>query len=468
MEIKPTRLGWKEKFIYACGGFGFSLVTVIHMLYLVYFFFPPADAGLPYVVPQKAVWLSFTILGLIMAAGRLLDAVTDPLIASWSDNTKSGNGKRIPFLRYSSFGFAACYVLVFFIPVNDAISVSNIVWLAIWLGLSAIFLTLYTVPHTALMVEIAEHPDDKIDLATLNSVLWFAGFLIVSFSGAMWDLLQSSFSITRAESMKLTFVGIAILGWLLMMVPAYGLKDKSSTAGTANIPRQALIPAMRKVFRNRDFARFLTANTLYTIATYIFESGLIYYITVLARYKASAQGPITTVVGAITLISYPFVNRYAKRLGKKTILSTGFILFALMFIAISILGISFIPVWLAMGLVILFAPIPQSIFGVVPNAITADCAAWDRKNSGEDSAAMYFAVNGFVIKLGGTLAIILFTSLLLLGKDIGHDTGIRIAALSGGALSVVGMLLMKRYDEKRIMEYVDTVETAAGTSKQPT
>lgn len=454
MGTKTQRLGWKEKIIYACGGFGFSLVTVIHMLYLVYFFFPPADAGLPYVIPQNAIWLSFTILGMIMAAGRLLDAFTDPLIASWSDNTKSRIGKRIPFLRYSSFGFAACYALVFFVPVSNAVSVLNIVWLAVWLGLSAIFLTLYTVPHTALVVEIAEHPDDKIDLATLNSVLWFTGFLIVSFSGGIWDLLQSSFNLTRAESMRFTFIGIAILGWLLMIVPAFGLKEKSTAAGTANIERQPLIPAMKKVFRNREFAIFLTANTLYTIATFIFESGLIYYITVLARYKAAAQGPITTVVGAITLISYPFVNRYAKRLGKKTILNTGFVLFTLMFIAISFLGVSFIPVWLAIGLVIIFAPVPQSIFGVIPNAITADCAAWDRKNSGEDSAAMYYAVNGFVIKLGGTLAVIIFTSLLLLGKDIDHNLGIRTAAICGGVLSVIGMLFMKRYDEKRIMEYV--------------
>lgn len=465
-RIRMQRLSWKEKIIYACGGLGFSLVTVIHMLYLTYYFFPPKDTGLPYMIPQGAVIFGLTTLGIIMAAGRLVDAVTDPLIASWSDNTRSKLGKRIPFMRFAAIGFAASHVLVFFVPSAESVTSGNIIWLAVTLALAALFMTLYVVPHTSLMVEIAHHPDDKIDLATLNSVLWFAGFLIVSFSGGMWDLLQNNLGISRAEAMRYTFVGIAVLGWLAMLVPAFGLDEKKYRRPDAKerTERQPLIPAFRKVFRNRDFDYFLLANTFYTISTYIFESGLIYYITVLARYKASAQGPITTVVGAITFASYPLMNIFSKRWGKKSVLRIGFVLFTLMFAAISLLGVSFIPIWLAMGLVILFAPIPQSIFGALPNAITADCAAWDRAETGEDSSAMYVAVNGFVHKLGATLATLVFTSMLLFGKDVGDDLGIRIAAIAGGVMSVLGLVIMKAYNEKKIMTYVEKDEAALAAS----
>ena len=466
------RLSWKEKIIYATGGFGYSLITVIHMLYLVYYFFPPKDAGIPFVLPQEAAVFGLTILGLIMGAGRFLDAVTDPLIASWSDNTVSKLGKRIPFLRYTSIGFAASYVLVFFVPNPTGISTANSVWIAVWLAMSAIFLTLYMVPHAALMVEIAHHPDDKVDLATLNSVFWFAGFLVVSTAGAIWGGLENSLGIDRGTAMRWTFAGIAALGWVGLLVPAFFLDEtRYRIRGLVTHPeRQKLLPAFAKVFRNRDFDFFLLSNTLYTIATYIFESGLIYYITVLARMKPAAQGPITYVVGGLTFASYPLMNIYSKKWGKKTVLRIGFLLFALMFGALVILGVPYIPIWLALGLVMIFAPVPQSIFGALPGAITADCAAWDRARTGEDSSAMYVAVNGFVHKLGATLATLVFTSLLLLGKDVGDDLGIRIAALAGGILSVLGLVAMHFYNEKRIMSYVKAehaMEESAGPGKAP-
>ena len=405
------RLTLKEKLIYALGSFGYGLITVIHMLYLPYFFIPPKDAGIPYVIPQGAVLGVFTVLGLILAGGRFLDAITDPLIASWSDNFRSKNGKRIPFMRRSAIGFAASHVMVFFIPRSSEVHTTNIIWVALWLFSCAVFLTLYLVPHLSLMVEMAQHPDDKIDLATFNSVFWFLGFAVVSSTGALWDLFQGIFAFSRPDAMRLSFVIVGLIGIIALLIPAYFINENKYPSKVKKEERQKILPAMRKVLKNRQFRFFLAANVFYTIATYIFESGMVYYITVLALKKASLQGPLTIGIGAIVFISFPFMNLAAKRLGKKNLMMIGFLLFALMFSCISILGLWGIPVWVVLGLVIAFAPLPQSIFGMLPNAITADCAAYDQKTSGEDSAGMYVAVNGFVHKLGATLAALLFTSI---------------------------------------------------------
>jgi glycoside/pentoside/hexuronide:cation symporter, GPH family len=450
-----TRLTLKEKLTFAAGNLGFSLITVIHMLYLVFFFFPPKDAGIPYMIDQSAVIGSLTALGLIMAGGRFIDAITDPLIASWSDNFKGKKGKRIPFMRRSALGFAASYVLVFFVPMNGVVHGANIAWVAVWLVSSAVFLTLYIVPHVSLMVEIAKHPDDKIDLATFGSVFWFVGFLVVSFSTGLWDVFQNNFGMERYEAIRLSFILIAFIGFIFLMIPALFIDEKKYETDEVKQERQKLFPAMAKVFKNKDFLIFMIANTFYTVATYIFESGMIYFITVLALWKATAQGPLTTIIGAVVLLSYPLVNYIAKRWGKKHLLNLGFVLFALMFLAISSLGAWGIPVWLSMGLVVIFAPLPQSIFGMLPNAITADCAAYDKKVSGVDSSGMYVAVNGFVHKLGASLATLIFTSFLLMGKDVGDDMGIRFATLFAMVLSIIGTLFMRFYNEKKILTYYE-------------
>lgn len=457
-----VRLSLKEKLIYSAGNFGFSLVTVIHMLYLVFFFFPPKDAGIPYMIPQGSILGGFTVLGLIMAAGRFIDAITDPLIASWSDNFKGKLGKRIPFMRRSALGFAASYALVFFVPMDGQVHGINIVWVGLWLFSAAIFLTLYLVPHGSLMVEMAQHPDDKIDLATLASVFWFIGFLVVSFSTGMWDVFQNLLGLERQSAIRLTFALIAGLGFIFLMVPALFIDEHRYGKSVTSQERQKLFPAMAKVLKNKDFRVFLTANTLYTIATYIFETGMIYYITVLALWKASAQGPLTTIIGAVVLLSYPLVNIIAKKMGKKILMLIGFLLFGLMFVAISLLGLWGIPVIVVMALVVVFAPLPQSIFGMLPGAMTADCAAYDNKLTGEDSAGMYVAVNGFIHKLGASLATLLFTSFLLLGKDAGDDLGIRMATLFAAVLCIAGGFVLKFYDEKRVLSYYEeeSVENA--------
>ena len=60
----------------------------------------------------------FTIIGGITAFGRIFDAFTDPMIASWSDRCTSKNGRRIPFLKWASLPLALSTVLVFWSPVN--------------------------------------------------------------------------------------------------------------------------------------------------------------------------------------------------------------------------------------------------------------------------------------------------------------------------------------------------------------
>ena len=198
------------------------------------------------------------------------------------------------------------------------------------------------------------------------------------------------------------------------------------------------------------------------MATFVFESGLVYYITVLAMLDAGVQGPLTMIIGALTLASYPLINRMARRRGKKPVMQIGFVLFALTFLAIAILGLWGINSYIILGLIVLLAPFSQANFGILPQVITADCAAYNRKKTGRDHAGMFVAANYFVAKIGYSVATILFTSLLLFGKDVGNDQGIRMAVLVAAGLTLGGLLAISRYDEKEILSY-----TREDTEREP-
>lgn len=447
------KLSLKYKLIYSMGNLGIAIITVMHTSFLVYYFFPPSDSGIPYVIQQSDVILGVTLLGIIMTIGRLIDAVLDPIIASFSDRLQHPDGRRIPLMRWAALPFVACYLLAFFVPAPDSISYLNAAWLLVFLLLSAFFFTAYMIPFYSLMVEVAKSSDDKVDLGTISSAFWFLGFLLISFTPSMWSLFSELLDVSLAWGVKISFALMSVLGFACLMVPVLLIDERQFSDERVERSHQKLFPALHQVLRNRSFSYYLCANTCYTVATAMFEAGLIYYVTVLAVLEAGVQGPLTTIIGVLTLACYPLIARTAKSLGKIWVLKVSLVLFALAFCVISLLGVGGIHPYAMFGLLIVLSPFAQAGFGILPQVVTSDCAAYDQYKSGEDHAGMYIAANGFFRKVGGTLGILFFTSFLLLGKDVGDDMGIRIATSFGALVCVLGFLFLLRYDEQEILSY---------------
>ncbi|MEG0756476.1 MAG: MFS transporter, partial [Oscillospiraceae bacterium] len=130
--------------------FAVGLFTAMLNNYLIYFYQPSAESGLPTLITQGTVILGFlTVVGLLKAIGHVFDAVTDPLVASWSDKCKHPKGRRIPFMKWAAIPFGLSALLMFCVPQAAPGMVNNI-WLAVCLWSYYLFYTLYMIPHNAL------------------------------------------------------------------------------------------------------------------------------------------------------------------------------------------------------------------------------------------------------------------------------------------------------------------------------
>lgn len=89
-----------------------------------------------------------------------------------------------------------------------------------------------------------------------------------------------------------------------------------------------------------------------------------------------------------------------------------------------------------------------SIFGILPNAIAADIATADARRTGQSKEGMYYAVQTFMSKLGQMLAMVIFSSLLLLGKNPGDDLGIRLTGVTAAVLGFLALLIFLKYKEE--------------------
>lgn len=143
--------------------------------YLIYFYQPSKESGIPNLIPQGRIVLGIlTIIGLIKAIGHIIDAVTDPLIASCSDKSRHPDGRRIPLMKKAAIPFGLCALLMFFVPLGN-VSELNAVWIAAFMWGYYFFFTLYMIPHNALIPELIQDGPLRVNAYTISSFFFVTG-----------------------------------------------------------------------------------------------------------------------------------------------------------------------------------------------------------------------------------------------------------------------------------------------------
>ena len=133
-------------------------------------------------------------------------------------------------------------------------------------------------------------------------------------------------------------------------------------------------------------------------------------------------------------------------------------MFALDFLVITFLNIIPVPHIIQAYAIVIIAAIPIAIFGIIPNAIVADIAEADGIETGKYKAGIYFGTRTFMMKLGISLANLLFPSFLLLGRSVDNPIGIRTAAAAACVFCLIGLGLFTMYNEKKVINTLKTKE----------
>lgn len=438
----------KQIILYSIGQLGWSILMGLINTYLVWFYLPPENAKLPELIPQGEFLGFLTVIGLITMGGRLLDAVTDPVVATLSDRSNSKLGRRISFMKKGALPLALFTVLVFWAPFS--VHFANIIWLVIALAGFYIFYTVYVTPYMALISELGHTPEMRLNLATAISVTFFIGTGIAFGAPAIWNILVSS-GIVKILAVRYVVLGMAVLALALMFVPVFTIDEKKYSTGSPS--NESVMQSMKKTFQNRDFRFFVISDLAYWLALTVLMTGLIYYITVLLQMPEDKVSFYNILVFVFSFVFYPIVNILAKKIGKKKLMIFAFGLFSIMYFYIAFIGKDFMPISTNIQALILvvLAAIPLAIFGILPNAIIADVAESDAIRTGSKREAMFFGARTFMSKIGQMLAMLVFSSLLLLGKDIGDDLGIRLTGPAAGIFCLIGLIFFAFYREKYVL-----------------
>ena len=462
--MKTRRLTKKEMRIFAVGQLGWSILSGLINAWLVTFYLPTEQdiaKGANFYLPTGLIIFGIlTILGLIAFICRIFDAVTDPWIASLSDRSTNPTGRRIPFMKRAAIPFALITVLVFFAPVNGVSGV-NIAWVLCTLILFYLFMTMYCTPYNALISEFGKTQEDRMYISTAISLTFFFGTLIAYLPFVFAGVLQGM-AVSFAWSYRACFIVLAIVALICMLIPVFKLNEKEFVDA---VPSDSnAIKSLGKTFQNKDFVKFAASDIAYWIGLTLFQTGLPFFVKVSMELDASWA---MYLLGGMTVLSacfYPIVSKLVAKFGKKKLVITGFLGLALAYVVTALIGI--LPGFKGIVpgiLIVAISAFPMALLGIIPQAIVADVAEQDAIVTGEKREGMFFAARTFAMKMGQSVAMLVFTSLAVLGttQDLKSNDltaspiGLRIVAIVAICFCVLGAVILAAYDEKKVMKTIN-------------
>ncbi|AEB07484.1 major facilitator superfamily MFS_1 [Coriobacterium glomerans PW2] len=444
-----TRIVW----LFALGKLGWPILSGVFTSWLVYFYQPEQafiDSGQRLFVTQGSVVLGMTAVGLITAAGRFIGAFMDPWIAGMSDACSHHLGRRIPFMRYAAIPFGAVTALAFFSPVHGVSWVNN-AYLFIMVIAFYVFMAAYSTPYSALLPELGRTQDLRIKVATCISATYFLGTAIAYLVPGIAKLFQPVLGTTM--SFRAAIAVLSIIAIACMLVPAFAIDEHVYAETTPSMVK--MFTSLRLTLSNRRFQVFVVSNIMYWIAITMFQTGLPFYVTSLMHLPASMTFILFALMTGFSLACYPLVNILATRMGKKRLVGFALLAFSVSFGITSLSGLLGIAgvVW---GVIVaILAAVPLAILGILLPAVVADIAEADAIESEEPRQGMFYAAQTFSTKLGQALAMILFTSVALVGEA---GFGYRLSALTAMAFCLISGIIFLFYNERRVLQTILSAE----------
>ena len=447
---------------YCLPQFAVGLFTAMLNNYLIYFYQPSRESGLPTLITQGTVILGvLTVVGAVKAIGHVFDAVTDPLVASLSDKSRNPNGRRIPFMKWAAVPFGLSALLIFFVP-QDAPGMVNNLWLAVFLWAYYLFYTLYIVPQEALLPEMIPAEGQRVNAYTMRSFFFVTGSAV----GYVTPLIVSGMKkagLAPVWAWRCTFAIFTVVGIALLLVPVFAIREKDYVRSVR--PTVSLKDSIGHAFANRHFRVVTLGQLLEGTGMSFFQACIMYYVTSLMGLPEEASVAILAVSIAGSLALYPLVNRWAKHRGKRLPMLLGCAVFT---VAEFVICFSDMLPGNPMVMALIFAvfvSFPFAVLNILPHSMMADVIQYDTVTTGVNQEGIFSAARSFITKLGTSLAIMIVPSLTVVGAAAGENIGrmgLKLTAVAGGLFCLGAILVFLRYDEGEVLGVIRARREEAG------
>ncbi len=341
-------------------------------------------------------------VGLLFAAGRVWDAISDPIVGTLSDRTRTRLGRRRPWMLAGIPLLMLSFVMIWSPPELEPSGMYA--WTTVSLFFFYTAFTMYSVPHSALGAELTTDYFERNRIFGANSAAFTFGMLL-SFGGMQYVMNAVD---SRLAASYVAF-GVAAALPFILLVPPVRLRERVEYQGRG---ASSSWGAMRDVLAN-PHARLLLAVQFCQLA----GSGVLGLMApYLMRYvvkRPDLVGVMPGIFVVFTIISIPIWLRITRHVGKKSAWIAGLLGSGVSFGGILLVSEGDL---VLLGVLLGCAGFFAGCGMMVGNSILADVIDWDELQTGERKEGAYSAAWGFAIK-SATAIIIVLVSVALQFSD---------------------------------------------------
>ncbi|QBF33667.1 MFS transporter [Thalassococcus sp. S3] len=301
------RLNLRQATAYGSGSIATGIFATAPGLFLLFYM-------------TEVLAISPFLAGFAFFLPRIWDVITDPLIGTISDRTRSRFGRRRPYMFAAALTAPLCFAAIFWGP-DSSDPFAAFLHVAAAYALTATFFTAFSIPYIAMPAEFTDLPAERTRVLAFRMAALVIGILM---AGALGPELLSAGG-GGIEGYRLMGIVLAAIMTAAMLYCVFG------TAGTRHVERSsqrvAFTELARAVGSNRPFRALLLAFALQSLAIGAMLSMLPYFSSYILQGDEGTTTILFLCLVLPSLLTMPFWVWFARKSGKTIALAASTTLF---------------------------------------------------------------------------------------------------------------------------------------------
>ena len=287
----------KEKIAYGLGDTASNIIFQTVMLFLTFFY-------------TDIFGISPAIVGTLFLVVRVIDAITDPLMGSLTDSTRTKYGSYRPYLLWLALPFGVISIITFTTP--DLSDTGKVIYAFVTYTLLMLVYTAINIPYSALGGVLSKDPTERVSIQSYRFVFGMLGGLIIS--SCTMPLVNWLGKGDNALGYQLTMVIMSCLGVALFLICFRFTKERvvAQQYKQLNLKRQ-----MHTLWQNGPF-KVLCAASLMLLTSMVLRTTLAIYYVKYVLGEADLVTAFVTIGMIGNILGCACSQPLSKRVDKKT------------------------------------------------------------------------------------------------------------------------------------------------------
>ncbi|MGN6325579.1 MFS transporter [Pseudolysinimonas sp.] len=348
----------------------------------------------------------------VITIAKVLDAVSDPVMGSLIDLTRTRIGKLRPYILIAAAPVAVLSGLLFSVP--DAAEPAQLVYFAVVYLVWGVAYTVCDVPLWGLIGSAFAEP--MVRNRVISNVRVFGSISLgLATLGMPWLAQALSFGPrTTASGWSLAVFSTSIVGMALYALAGVVGRERP----TSTERRLRFTELFRALFRNTPLLMVLLGSVL-GFGRYIVQAGGAVFVVL-----AYGDEGLFTLVGAAIIVGLvvasfatPFLQRATS---SRTLVIASSLVGAVLYVIMWFVGFESIPLLL---LFVFLTGLTLGVFGVVQATMIADAVDDVERRTGVRNDGISFATLTFSAKIMNALSVLVFGLFVVIA---GYQSGVHV------------------------------------------